>query len=297
MGDNYIEDPDVGDAGVRLHALALQIAETGKQLDAIAATQQNISIKAGLAAEEMHAGSFNNDAIIKGESVRAHTDRHPGFVAAGHNRNGPADIVMTDSNEIVGLAQVKTYKSAEKSATALRVLLPDGSPKYEGQTLIGPADQTEGIKEEAHRTFLKERLPAGRPAVAAAAQMVENNISDRLSHGRVESAPLTLADARAIAKHPDGPERQAQEDKSINDAVAAVIEEEVAAGRTPTPDNLFADSIQRLLDNGRGDETADLVWHFTSDDPDLTEAELDRHEAVRDRFRSCAEKMLGEQKI
>ena len=115
-----------------------------------------------------------------------------------------------------------------------------------------------------------------------------------VSNKGVESKPLTLGDARATAKHPDGPERQAQEDKYIQDAVSAFIAEEAASGRTPLPDNLSADSLERLINNGRDNGTGECVSHLTSHDPDVSEDELERHEVVRDRFRSCAEKLLSE---
>jgi hypothetical protein len=219
--------------------IASQIAQTDRHLSNMTSTSQSNNIKAGHVAEELHAESFNLAAISQGDPLRAHTERHEGFSNSGYERNGTSDIVVTDGSGVFARHQSKYHATPEKTAVALRALCQDGSPKYLDHGLLVPADQKEPVKLEARRTRLKNEMPIGRPAVARAAGMVEQKASDRLSHRGVESRPLSLHDARAIAKNPDGPERRAHLEPQILPVLQKLKASEEADGRVFDPDKLF----------------------------------------------------------
>jgi hypothetical protein len=179
----------------QMRAMIEQIARTDKHLSQISSTNQHIAVKAGFAAEEWHAETFNLDAILKDVKLRASTDKY-----GWEKRNGIPDIKIDENGKVVAEAQLKYYKDAETTAAQMGQLNPDGTPKYEGMGLIGPADQIDGIKNAAHRTRLKEEAKGTRPGVADAAQNVEDKASANLDVGGVQSTPLDKKGAEAVAK-------------------------------------------------------------------------------------------------
>lgn len=300
-GDRSDELCGVGKA--KLLMATYEIAITEGNLLGIIGTKQNQNIKAGFVAEEMHAETFNLDAIDKGAPERAYTDRHDDFSNTGYTRNGVSDIVITDGEQVMIPNQSKYFQSPRATANAHRILGQDGLPKYQGQRSLVPSDQLEGVRAEAHRTRLKNEGPYGRPAVAAAAAMVEKGASDRISHGNVQSSPLSLGDAKAIARDPHGPERRAPEEAYIRTVLEAVKAEKEATGRTFDPKTLYeGDAIERLINNGRVDDVlsamdengmVEFVWVFQSTDPDLTLDQLDQHETTRDWVRGIAKDIMS----
>ncbi|EIC31192.1 hypothetical protein [Methylomicrobium album] len=177
-------------------------------LSEIRLTNQSIPIKAGLAAEILHAETFNADAILKDSNLRAYTDRHPNSSLPKNHQTH--DIVVTNGEQKVHGAQLKYYQDGEKTANAFRETT-DGVPKYkEADSLIGPSDQLNDIKKSARRTELKNLET--RPDVAEAAKDVQNKATDRLSVDDVESKPLTSAESKSIAK---GNEQGKQQHEAI----------------------------------------------------------------------------------
>lgn len=147
--------------------------------------------KAGFAAEALHAESFNLEAILQESDLRAFTDRFREWPLSG---NDPTqDIIVMRGPERVQGAQLKYYQSAKDSANALR------DPKYgAADALIAPADQVPKIKTIAREQELRNQDI--RPQVAEAAREVRQKASDRLQAEGVESRPLTLDEAKTIAR-------------------------------------------------------------------------------------------------
>ena len=187
----------------QMRAMIEQIARTDAHLVEIRSTKQEIPYKAGFAAEEWHAETFNLDAILKNDGARAYTDKYPEFTAAGYKRNDTPDIVVLSESSPTVEAQLKYYATADDTSKALRQIDPNsGDIKYaEMDILIGPSDQVEDIIKAAKKTKLKEEH--NRPVVAEAARMVEEKTSGSLKNGEIESTPLSSHDAKLIAKDPD----------------------------------------------------------------------------------------------
>lgn len=191
----------------QMRAMGEQIMRTNTNMARISGTDQSIGVKAGFAAEEFHAETFNLDAVLKNDKVRAYTDKYSEFHEAGYKLNDTPDIVVMKDGATQAEAQLKYYKDAKTTATEMRQLNPDGTHKYEGMDLIGPSDQISptggrsSISDEAGKARLKNQET--RPAVADAAKAVEEKTSAVLKHESVESTPLSKADAENIARNSD----------------------------------------------------------------------------------------------
>lgn len=179
-----------------------KIVEQCRITDAILATDGRLAgnaplaSKAGFVAEELHAESFNLDAILKNKDVRAFTDRTPGTPLSSNNPTN--DIVIQDGSKTVSCAQLKYYKDGKTTATAFRETR-DGTPYYkQTDQMVGPSDQLKDIRKAAEQT--ERRNADVRPQVADAAREVKAKATDRLSCDGVESNPLSRRDSRSIAK-------------------------------------------------------------------------------------------------
>lgn len=185
----------------QMRAMLEQIARTDKNLARVRSTDQSVKVRAGFAAEEWHAETFNLDAILKNDGSRAYTDKCREFGHAGHQVNGTADVVVFQDGQAVHEAQAKYYASAEKTYGEMRQVDADGVIKYEGMdSLIGPSDQVEKVADIARRNRIKEEAKGTRPAVEKAAGMVEEKATATLKVGETESTPLSKAEAEALAR-------------------------------------------------------------------------------------------------
>jgi len=162
----------------------------------IAATAQNTAIKGGFAAETWHAESFNLDAILKDQDVRAFTDKFNNSpLAKNHSTN---DIVVMRGQEQVRSAQLKYYKTADDTQKAFRAT-KDGVHQYQdSDVFLAPSDQLEGIKQSANRDVLKNQDT--RPQVASAAEKVRDRSADHLDVDGVQSTPLSKQEAEQLGK-------------------------------------------------------------------------------------------------
>ena len=180
-----------------------KIIEQCNLTDSIMATDARISggaplaTRAGFVAEELHAETFNLDAILKDKDVRAFTDKYPNSPLG---TNDPVnDIAIVKNGEKVQGAQLKYYKDGEKTANAFREYGKDGQPHYkETDSMVCPADQLEDVKAAARKTELKNQDT--RPQVADAAKEVQKKVTDRLKEDGVESRPVTKKEAETVAK-------------------------------------------------------------------------------------------------
>ena len=158
-----------------------------------------LATRAGFVAEEVHAETFNLDAILKGKDVKAFTDRYPNSPLSSNNPTN--DIVIVKDGEVVQGAQLKYYKDGKTTANAFRDTR-DGIPHYkETDAMVGPSDQLQDIQDAARRTELKNQ--GTRPEVSEAARDVQAKATDRLQQDGVESQPLTKKGAEEIAKGND----------------------------------------------------------------------------------------------
>ena len=159
-----------------------------------------LATRAGFVAEELHAESFNLDAILKDKDTRAFTDRYNNTPLSS---NDPVnDIVITEDGKVVKGAQLKYYQNGQKTANAFCESGSDGKPHYqETDSMVCPSDQLNDVKEAARRTELKNGET--RPQVSEAAKQVQEKVSDRIEHEGVSSSPVSKRDAEQVAKGSD----------------------------------------------------------------------------------------------
>ena len=158
-----------------------------------------LAARAGFSAEEIHAETFNLDAILKQKTVRAFTDRYPNSPLSGNNPTN--DILITKDGKIVKGVQLKYYKNGKATANAFRDIRNGKTHYDETDAMLGPADQLRDIKDSALRTELKNRET--RPQVAEAARDVQKKITDRLDEDGVTSKPTSRSIAKKIASGTD----------------------------------------------------------------------------------------------
>ena len=187
----------------QMRAMIEQIVRTDGNLSKICSTNQKTAIKAGFAAEEWHTDTFNLDSILKNDGAQAYTDKYHEFIEAGFKINDTPDLVVMKDGVVTHQSQSKYIKDANGTYDQMRIVDEFGNIKYKDMdSLIGPSDQINDVKNISHRAKLKEDAKGNRPAVAEAAKMVEDKASPTLKSGDVESAPLTNNDAKSIAKDP-----------------------------------------------------------------------------------------------
>lgn len=183
-----------------------KLVEQCRLTDTIMATDARISggaplaTRAGFVAEELHAETFNLDAILKDKDVRAFTDRYSNSPLG---TNDPVnDIAIVKDGQQVQGAQSKYYKTGQKTANAFREYGSDGKPHYqETDSMVCPSDQLSDVKDAAHKTEIKNQET--RPQVSEAAKEVQKKVTDRLKEDGVESRPVTKKEAETIAKGGD----------------------------------------------------------------------------------------------
>ena len=156
----------------------------------------SLASSAGFAAEEVTAETFNLDAILKDKNVRAFTDACENSPIPTHDP--VRDVVVMENGEQVKTAQLKFYKTAERTEKAFRDIKSGEGHYNEVDQMVAPADQVDGVREAARIDELKNQ--GRRPGVADAAHQIREKATDRVSHEGVESKPLTKAEAEQIAK-------------------------------------------------------------------------------------------------
>lgn len=156
----------------------------------------SIATSAGFAAEELTAETFNLDAILKDEKVRAFTDAYEKSPIPTHDP--VRDVVVVDDGKIVKTGQLKFYKTAERTEKAFRDIKGGEGHYNDVDQMIAPSDQLEGVRDAARIDELKNQ--GRRPEVADAASQIKDKATDKLSHEGVESKPLSKAEAEQIAR-------------------------------------------------------------------------------------------------
>ena len=249
-----------------------KIVDQCRLTDAIMSTDARISggaplaTRAGFVAEELHAETFNLDAILKDKDVRAFTDRYSNSPLG---TNDPVnDIAIVKNGEQVQGAQLKYYKTGQKTANAFREYGSDGKPHYqETDSMVCPSDQLSDVKDAARKTEIKNQET--RPQVSDAAREVQKKVTDRLKGDGVESRPVTKKEAETVAKGGDdgkGAHRKIQNQyktastlqQSARAAAGAAVVTTVIAGTINTVNCLSkvnkgqmspADAVKYILKN------------------------------------------------
>lgn len=187
-----------------------QIARSNENILSRSNTNQGVAHKAGFIAEEFHAETHNLDAILNNDGTRLYTDQYKEeWTKQGYKGNDNPDLIAVKNGEVTHKSQSKYYKDAQTTATKMREL-KDGKIKYENMdSLLGPSDQINpqdgkpSIKEQAHKTELKENTPDGREKVREAAEFVKEKATDKINTGKSESASLSKKEAEDLAKSPE----------------------------------------------------------------------------------------------
>jgi hypothetical protein len=208
----------------------------------IAAKGQAIPIKAGFAAETLHAETFNLDAILRESELRAFTDAHVNSPLA---RNDPSiDLVVMRGDQKVLGAQSKYFKTEGTTAAAFRETR-DGVHHYkDADAFIGPADQLQGVKDTLRKTELKNQQT--RPSVAEDARYVRARVTDRLDAEGVQSRPVTKKEAEIIARGDErgkGAHRRIQDDYMSASTLKQTVH---AAGSAALITTVIAGSVNTL---------------------------------------------------
>lgn len=192
------------------------MARSNGNIDAILSTNQSVSVKGGFIAEEVHAETFNLDAILKNEKSRAYTDRNAEWSSFDWNgaklkRNDVPDVVIAKDGKVTVSAQSKYYDSPENTATQMSQI-KDNHAKYEKvDILLGPDEQVNstlrkvpGESEPVPTTTIKEHAEAKAAALEAkngntaeidAYKQTANKCQDKISQGKASSKPLSKSDA------------------------------------------------------------------------------------------------------
>ena len=141
----------------------------------------------GYVAEEVHAATFNIDAIRHGSEHRAFTLQS--------NAEASVDIGTNFGDEY----SLKYYNYADKAEGAQAVLSKDGSaPKYQGQKRLIADEQVEEAKAWANRRAL--RNDSIRTEVAEAHRETRDNLVGVVSDDEGnKSKPLSIKESKEIA--------------------------------------------------------------------------------------------------
>lgn len=173
----------------------LQLQEVNEAIDKLAKSinehpslNLNVDQFKGFVAEEMHAGTFNIDAIRKGSSHRAWTLQENGY--------GSVDI-QTNFGKEYSLKYSNTAKDAENMQAVLNG--DTRAPKYQGQERLIAAEQVDEAKGWAHRRGLKNI--ESRPELSTSHADTEEHLVGKISDGDgVESRELSVKEAKKIAE-------------------------------------------------------------------------------------------------
>ena len=173
----------------------IHIQEVNAAIDELAKnlnehTYRNLDIERfkGFVAEEMHAGTFNIDAIRKYSEHRASVLHENGY--------GTVDV-GTNFGKNYSLKYANEAKNAENYQALLN--RDTRTPKYEGQERLIAAEQVEEARAWANRRALKDI--ENRPDVAQAHLDTKEHLVGIISDEEgVESRELSIKESKQIAK-------------------------------------------------------------------------------------------------
>lgn len=202
----------------------------------------------GYVAEEIHAATFNIDAIRHGSEHRAFTLQS--------NAEGSVDIGTNFGDEY----SLKYYNYADKAEGAQAVLSKDGNaPKYHGQKRLIADEQVEEAKAWANRRAL--RNDPIRADVAEAHRETRDNLVGVVADDEGnKSKPLSINESKQIA---------AEAKKGEFNPESHGIEKGEQKDYLPFQDPVTVDYLQKALEAGL---TAAAITAATQIVPELYKA-------------------------
>ncbi len=159
-------------------------------------TNQSNFVKGGFIAEEFHATTFNQEAILNGNTNRAFTDNRTGW---GLEKNANPDIIIRDNNgNIQSQAQSKYFKNSHDTAGALSEV-KNGKVKYaDNDTYLAPSDQVNGVKTQSLKNIETNKSRNGDLIQREAFQQTHDKVKGTISDGKTSSHELTKKEADTL---------------------------------------------------------------------------------------------------
>lgn len=188
FANNALQNESIQAQNARIQQINDAIDQLAKTINEHPHLNLDVEQFKGYVAEEMHAGTFNIDAIRQGSEHRAWTLQDHGYASVDVETNFGKEYSLKYSN---------TAKDAENMQAALN---PDSrTPKYHGQERLIAAEQVDDAKAWAHRRGLKDI--ANRPDVSDSHMDTEDHLVGKISDGDgVESKELSIKESKQIAR-------------------------------------------------------------------------------------------------
>ena len=163
--------------------------------------------RAGHLFEVMHALSFNEDAILQRQTVRADVTEW----ASGGSQTAAADLSFLQGQDVIGEAQAKLYESVSTTADEL------AREHYDGMQRLVAEDKLEAVQ-----AFLDRKVTMNPDGINTEHfRDAHSHITDALHQGSVASDPVSYDDAQRAATDPN---------EWIDDEARAAAGEELLAG-------------------------------------------------------------------
>lgn len=195
-----------------------EIFITNKHIDSEICNGRLCGQSAGFIAEDVAKETYNLDAILKGKTSRAFTDRDSQWKNYELNgkplgSNDVPDIIITDKGKVVHSSQSKFYSTAEETTRQMSKV-ENGKIKYEEMdSLLGPTDQVNSTYKnvpgeadfvkttsiEDHANAKADAIRDSDPLGAKAYEQTAKKVRDKISYDDASSKPISKSDAELIA--------------------------------------------------------------------------------------------------
>ena len=186
--DNVLQNESIQAQNIRIQQINDAIDQLAKSINEHPHINLDVEQFKGFVAEEMHAGTFNIDAIQKGSEHRAWTLQEHGYASVD---------IETNFGEEYSVKYNNVAAKAENEQAALNI--ETRVPKYQGQERLIAAEQVDDAKAWAHRRMLKDAT--NRPDVSYSHKDTEAHLVGKISDADgVESDELSIKEAKQIAK-------------------------------------------------------------------------------------------------
>lgn len=186
--ENVKQNASIQEQNIRIQQVNDAIDELARKINEHPYKNLGVEQLKGFVAEEMHAETFNIEALKQGSPHCAWTLQENGYASVDIETNFGKEYSLKYSN---------TAEAAENMQAALN---PDTKlPKYVGQERLIAAEQVDDAKVLAHRRGLKDI--SNRPEVSSSHLDTEKHLVGKISDGEgVESKELSIKEAKQIAK-------------------------------------------------------------------------------------------------
>lgn len=186
--ENAIQNESIQAQNAHIQQINDAIDQLAKNINEHPHINMDVEQFKGFVAEEMHAGTFNIDAIRQGSEHRAWTLQDNGYASVDVETNFGKEYSLKYSN---------TAKDAENMQAALNA--DTQTPKYQGQERLIAAEQVDEAKAWAHRRGLRDI--ANRPSISNLHMDTEEHLVGKISDGEgVESKELSINESKQIAR-------------------------------------------------------------------------------------------------